>query len=122
MTGPPIVLDLDSAAIVLRAIRSQTDFREFALGAGAVMADHVHVVVGVPGDPDPSDLLRILKAYASRALTAERGKPASGTWWTQSGSNRRLRGETHVQAAIEYVRRQSRPLALWAMDRDRQSG
>ena len=115
MGGPPAILDREAAGIVLDAIRSQVAFREWALGACAVMADHVHVVVGVRDDPDPSDLLRVFKAYASRALNIQCARPRAGAWWTQSGSKRRLRGDGHVLAAIRYVREQSRPLALWVM-------
>lgn len=118
MGGPPAILDREAAGIVLDANRSQVAFPEWALGACAVMADHVHVVVGVRDDPDPSDLLRVFKAYASRALNTQRAWPQSGTWRTQSGSRRRLRGDGHVLAAIRYVREQPRPLALWAMEVD----
>ena len=38
------------------------------------MADHVHLVVGVPGDPDPHAMLRDFKAYGSRALSAGFGR------------------------------------------------
>jgi len=102
---------------VLASIQSQARFREWSLAACAVMTNHVHVVVGVPGDPPPGDLLRVFKAYASRDLNERRGRPLSGTWWTQSGSKRLLEGESHALAAVEYVRNQANPLALWAIAR-----
>jgi REP element-mobilizing transposase RayT len=80
------------------------------------MRNHVHLVVGVPGDPDPSTILRDLKAYASRALTAGFARPASGTWWTQSGSRRVLRDDAVLLAAIAHVRNQHEPLVLWIRD------
>ena len=77
------------------------------------MRNHIHLVVGVPDDPDPATLLRDFKAYASRALNRRWGKPTSGTWWTQSGSRRVLRGEPAVVAATEYVRSQRGAVVTW---------
>ena len=75
--------------------------------------DHFHVVVGVPGDPDPDDLLRDFKSYASGGLNKLWTKPASDTWWTTSGSKRKLPDHNAVLAAIEYVKNQPNPLLIW---------
>jgi REP element-mobilizing transposase RayT len=106
-------LTREQAAIVCRQLQATAEFRHWKLFAVAVMANHVHVVVGVPGDPDPSTLLRDFKSYAARELnkTATSGKPAR--WWTKSGSTRKLPDENAVLAAIRYVREQDWPLALW---------
>ncbi len=79
--------------------------------AVAIMRNHVHLVVGVPGDPDPALLLEGFKRYGSRALNrthAERRR-----WWTVSGSRRRLKTEPDVVATVEYVRGQEWPLVVW---------
>jgi REP element-mobilizing transposase RayT len=75
--------------------------------ACAVMANHVHLVLGVTGDPAPPVILRDMKRRASRALNADVG--ASPRWWTRSGSVRRLKTDEDVLAAVEYVRQQSCP-------------
>jgi REP element-mobilizing transposase RayT len=113
MKGEPIWLDAEDGAILLVQFRETAERRHWQLLAAAVMANHVHLVVGVPGDPDPADLLRDFKSYASRRLTERHGPPRSGRWWTQSGSRRKLPDEAAVRAAIEYVRRQYRPLAMF---------
>ena len=77
------------------------------------MRNHVHLVVGVPGDPEPDTLLRDFKSYASRALNHRWPKPASGTWWTQSGSTRKL---ADMPAAVRYAQEQEHPLVVWAAD------
>ena len=78
------------------------------------MANHVHWIVGVLGDPDPEDIMRDLKAYGSRALSKKWGKPASDTWWTENGSTRKLKDEAAVIETTDYVlRRQKAPLLLW---------
>jgi REP element-mobilizing transposase RayT len=76
------------------------------------MANHVHLVVGVPGDPDPARLLQAFKAYASRALNRDAG--GERRWWTESGSRRILRGSDAVVAAVRYVMGQEYPLVLWS--------
>jgi hypothetical protein len=75
------------------------------------MANHVHVVVGVPDDPSPAKLLQILKSYASRTLNENWRRPASGTWWTSSGSTRKLADDEAIASAVRYVREQSYILA-----------
>lgn len=82
-------------------------------GRLAAIANHVHHIVGVPGGPEPSDVMRDFKSYGSRALNARWPKPTSGTWWTQSGSQRKLANEPSVLAAVEYVREQEFPLVIW---------
>ena len=101
------------AEIIVDQLRETSDYRKQQLNAVAVMYDHIHVVVGVPGDPDPAELLRDYKSYASRALNARFGKPSSGTWWTASGSRRILKEDAALLSAIDYVRRQPNPLLLW---------
>ena len=72
-----------------------------------------HLVVAVIKDPDPEEILRDFKAYGSGRLNRTFGKPASDTWWTVSGSKRKLPNEPAVRAAVEYVRNQYDPLVLW---------
>jgi hypothetical protein len=67
----------------------------------------------VPGDPDPELMLRDYKAYASRALNRRWRKPDSGTWWTESGSKRKLKDEAAILAAARYIRDQEFPLVVW---------
>jgi hypothetical protein len=76
---PPIVLIVDQAAVLLEQFRETARFRRWLLKAAAVMYNHVHLVVGVPGDPDSDKLLRDFKSYASRALNRRWGKPPAGT-------------------------------------------
>lgn len=83
--------------------------------AAAVMSNHVHVVVGVPGDPDPATLLRDFKRSSSAALNRTQAVPRRA-WWTRSGSRRRLNAEPNVIAAMRYVRNQYRPLVTYQMN------
>jgi len=95
------------------------------------MSNHFHIVVRVAGDPDPEDLLRDVKSYASRKLNQDWTHGKRPTWWTRSGSKRRLKTGNDIVGAVRYVENQERPLALWinaelkqvpVNDDDRQSG
>ncbi|MBX9626554.1 MAG: transposase [Gemmataceae bacterium] len=113
LKGEPIWLTRDHADLLVPQFRETAGYRGWALFAAAVMANHVHLVVGVPGDPDPSDLLGDFKAYGSRPLNRRWGKPPPGTWWAEGGSKRKLPDEVAVFGGIRYVRDQEHPLAAW---------
>jgi REP element-mobilizing transposase RayT len=116
MTGRPVQLESEHAGDVLAQLRETADFRGWNLRAVAVLADHVHLVVGVPGDPEPSEMLRDWKAYTSRALTRRFGQPSAPRWWVDGGSKQRLRDDPNVAAAVRYVSDQSFPLVVWVAD------
>lgn len=113
MVGAPVWLAPEHTATVVDSLRRTSALRGWCLLAVAVMRNHVHLVVGVAGDPDPAGLLRVLKANSSRALNTRHGRKPAGRWWTQSGSRRVLRGETAVSAAARYVLEQYAPLVVW---------
>jgi REP element-mobilizing transposase RayT len=114
MKGPAVYFSLEQAKTVIAQFRETAAHRGWLLFAVAVMSNHFHVVAG--GGVNPEWMLRDLKSYASRALNRQWGKPASGTWWTTSGSKRRLPEEAAVAAAVRYVLRQERPLVVWSHD------
>jgi hypothetical protein len=63
-----------------------------------------------PCSKDPATLIRDFKSYSSRVLNQKYGKPESGTWWTESGSRRKLPDENAVQRAVQYVLNQQHAL------------
>jgi REP element-mobilizing transposase RayT len=113
---PPIYLNANQATALLAQFQETARYRCWFLAAAAIMANHVHLVVGAPGDPDPSDMLGDFKSYGGRAMNRQWGKPASGTWWTESGSKRKLPNEAAVLGAIQYVREQPGPLVVWVRE------
>lgn len=113
LIGDPIRVNLEQAEVLLPQFQETAAFRNWRLFAVAIMANHCHVVIGVPGDPEPKTLLQGLKSYGSRALNRKWKKPKSGTWWTESGSKRKLPEDPAVLAAIQYVVDQEHPLVLW---------
>jgi REP element-mobilizing transposase RayT len=115
LKGPPVYLLPEHAEVLLAQLQETAAHRHWILLAVAIMANHVHLIVGVPGDPSPADVLRDFKSYGSRALNRRWGKPESGTWWTESGSKRKLPNEAALGAAILYVQEQDRPLVIWVL-------
>ncbi len=100
--------------MLLGQFRETAAYRRWLLCGAAVMGNHVHLVVGVPGDPNAEDLMRDFKAYGSRALNQRWGKPRNGSWWTGGGGSRRkLPNATGVRAALAYLRNQPNPLLIW---------
>jgi REP element-mobilizing transposase RayT len=115
MKAPPIYLDLEQAEALLDQFQETATHRNWTLLAVAVMANHFHIVVEVPGDPDPGKVLADFKAYGSRKLNRAYGKPPSETWWTEKGSKRKLKDEQAVADAVNYVLyKQPHPLVVWS--------
>lgn len=118
LTGPPICLNRPQADAIFQQLYETASHRKWELRAVGIMAKHVHLVVGVLGDPSLGKVLGDFKSYASRVLNERWGKPESGTWWTEKGSKRKLRDEAAVLAAVEYVRNQANPLLIWIAGED----
>jgi REP element-mobilizing transposase RayT len=106
-----VLLDRPQAEAVADQLRETARHRRWQLLALAVMSNHVHLVVGVPGDPDPERLLADFKAWATRRLN--HGWEHREHWWVQSGSRRKKDGPEKVREAVEYVRDQPNALAVW---------
>jgi len=120
MKGPPIYFDLEKAETVLGQLQETAAYRRRVLRAVAVMYNHLHLVVQVPDDPDPGQMLADFKAYCSRALNRRFGTPPSDTWWTTKGSKRKLKNEEALAAAIYYVLyKQPNPLLVWSPETGR---
>lgn len=77
------------------------------------MSNHFHIVVGASEHLSGADVLKDFKSYGSRILNEQCGRPSSGTWWTTSGSKRKLPNSRSVEAAIQYVMEQEYPLVLF---------
>src|ERR1051326_2905264 len=119
MAGPAVYLTVDHATAVLEQFQETARYRGWELLAVAIMRNHIHVVVGVAGDPEPDTLLRDFKSYASWKLNRTFERPLSGTWWTESGSRRKLPNDAAVGGAARYGREQEYPLVVWVRGEDK---
>jgi len=102
------------AELLLDQLLETADFRQWTLFAVSIMANHCHVVVGVPGDPDPEKLLGDLKSYGSRILNRTGHTVPHDKRWTKSGSKRKLPDDQAVLNTIQYTIDQEFPLVVWA--------
>jgi len=120
MKGPAIYLDLEKAEALLAQFQETASYRGWTLRAVAIMASHFHIVVQVPGDPEPRKMLVDFKAYGSRVLNRRYSKPPSDTWWTTNNSKRKLPDELALANAINYVLyKQPNPLLIWSPETGR---
>ncbi len=110
LVSEPVRLALAHAEAVCEQVEETTAHRTWELLACGVMANHVHLVVGVNGDPDPDVLLRDFKSYASRRLNRQFGR--RDRWWTEGGSARKLRDDDATRRGVNYVRDQEFPLVI----------
>lgn len=117
LRGPPVHLTRPQAETLLAQFQQTAEYRHWLLVAAAIMNWHFHLVVGVEGDPEPERVLGDFKAYGSRVLNRCWGTPSSDTWWTTSGSKRKLANQFAVAAAVRYVQGQESPLVVWANPR-----
>ncbi len=113
MKGEPILLTAEQAGVVLEQFRETAAYRGWTLHAVAIMANHFHAVLSAPESVLTDAIMRDLKSYASRALNRKWAVPESGTWWTKSGSRRKLPDDRAVETAIRYVQNQRGCLALF---------
>ena len=113
LVGPPVRLIAEQARVLLTQFQETAMHRRWLLVAVGIMAQHVHLVSGVPGDPKPTKILGDYKSYGSRALNKRWTRPESDTWWTESGSMRKLKNERAIFAAVEYTRNQEFALLIW---------
>jgi len=112
MRGEPIRVTAEQAIALIAQFRETAAYRGWWLLAAAVMANHMHIVTGVPDDPAPTKILGDYKAYGSRALNRRWGEPPPGTWWTYDGSKRKLPDERAIRNGVIYVRDQPYALAV----------
>jgi len=113
--GPMIHLTTSHAEVLLAQFRETAGVRKWSLRAVAIMYNHFHIVVGVPGDPNPAKILGDFKSWGTRTLSKRFGEPLSETWWTERGSKRKLPTQNAIEAAIRYVLfNQPNPLVTWS--------
>jgi len=95
-----VLLDEKCRNIVLNAILSQCDFRNWFANAVHVRSNHVHIVVSAREKPEK--IMTILKSYSTRNLRDSGINKLR--FWTTHGSTKYLWTKEKLDAAIQYVR------------------
>ncbi|MFQ5430818.1 MAG: transposase, partial [Phycisphaerae bacterium] len=108
--GPAVRLTAENARVCVAAFREVGEKYGLTIHAGAIMANHVHLVVSSPESEGPR-MLNLFKGISSRRLGQAFGRQLSGSWWTTGGSRRLLPSERAFDHAVRYVRNQAHMLA-----------
>ncbi len=108
----PVKLDTEQAKALREQFLATANHRGWRLIAGAIMPNHVHLLVAATDEAAPEGIMRDLKAYSARRLNALAGTKRK--WWTRRGSRRYLSDQRAVVSAAAYVQRQQHPLLVWA--------
>jgi len=112
LKASPIYLDGAKAEIIIAQFQETAKYRTWEMHALAIMNNHFHIVVTADEEIQSADILGDFKSYASRILNRRYGKPASGTWWTESGSRRPLPHQKALEEAVDYVQYRN-PIRSW---------
>ncbi len=108
MNQPPTRLTGSNALSVAESLVDAARKRGWRIMRGAIMANHVHVVITECPD-DGEAVRRVLKGISQAALSDAVGE--NRRWWTRGGSDRYLHSEEAIVAAINYVAEQEYKLA-----------
>jgi REP element-mobilizing transposase RayT len=103
-----VLLSPEQALVVAEALVDAAHARGWRIVRGAVMANHVHVLVMDCPD-DGQGVRRILKGCSQAKLSDHAGE--NRQWWTAKGSDRYKHDWPAIEAAEEYVARQPSILA-----------
>ena len=109
------VLDHESRAVVLAALRGHCTHRGWNLLAMHVRSNHVHAIV--EAEIRPERIMNEFKAYASRELNRLGRHAPERRRWARHGSTRWLWKDQDVREAIRYVvEEQGEPMALFVAE------
>jgi REP element-mobilizing transposase RayT len=106
--GPMTLLSSTLALETANALVNAACARGWRIVRGAIMANHVHVVIMDCPDDGPA-VRRILKGNSQAALCEKAGQ--NRRWWTAGGSDRYKHSWEAIEAAIQYVAQQPGVLA-----------
>lgn len=115
MLQNPYVLDQESRAAVLAALRRHCAHRGWNLLAAHIRSNHVHAIL--EAETRPEKIMNEFKGYASRELNRLGSDEPGRKRWARHGSTRWLWQDEEVRAAIRYVvEGQGEPMALFVAE------
>lgn len=107
---PSVWLSPYAAVVVAESLAEAAADRGWRIVRGAIMANHVHVVLRDVPDDGPG-VRRALMGVSRKALTERVNESRPKRWWTAGGSDRYLHDERSILDAIRYVEGQRAMLA-----------
>ena len=110
MRHPAVTLSRKERQVVLTVIRDVCAHEDWFLHAAHVRTNHVHVVVSARTRPE--QVMKKLKAYASRELNRQFGRKPHR--WTRHGSTAWIWRPEKVDSMVDYVvQQQGKPMAVY---------
>ncbi len=100
---PTVRLTPEQTRVAAGAMINAAQERGWLILQGALMANHVHIVICRCPDDGPA-VRRVLKGTSQAALSRTAGTPRK--WWTTGGSDRYKHGMNAVRNAVDYVANQ----------------
>ncbi len=105
MNETAITLNTDKRMVAENAIKEACNYKGWKIHALNIRTNHIHIVIS-GYLTEPSEILRVLKAYSTRTLNMTYKTLIRKHWWTKKGSIRHLTDKKTVNAAIEYTENQ----------------
>ena len=96
---PSVYLDVEQALIAAHALVKAARDRNWRIVRGALMCNHIHIVVMDCPDDGPA-VRRILKGNSHAALAEHTGRRQR--WWTAGGSDRYKHDWQAIENAVNY--------------------
>jgi len=100
---PTVWLNTEQALVAAGALVQAARKRNWRILRGALMSNHVHLLVMDCPDDGPA-VRRTLKGNSQAALSASTGQ--RHRWWTAGGSDRYKHDGSAIDAAVDYIARQ----------------
>jgi REP element-mobilizing transposase RayT len=107
--GQTVHLTADQALVAAQSLCRAAEARGWRIVRGAIMANHVHVLVMDCPNDGPT-VRRILKGTSQAALNDHLGH--NQRWWTAGGSDRYKNDWPAIEAAVQYIADQPGKLAV----------
>jgi REP element-mobilizing transposase RayT len=105
---PTVFLTAAEALVAAQSLVESARARGWRIIRGAIMANHVHILVTDCPDDGPQ-VRRVLKGSSQAKLSEVHGSPR--VWWTTAGSDRYKHGQLAIETANDYIANQEFKLA-----------
>ena len=102
MPDTPLYLSDAMRQIVLDTVAEVVKYRKWILYAANVQKDHLHTLL-VAEEKLPDDIMKTIKAYATRRLREADLVRAKRRIWTEGGSTRWIKTSGQARNVVQYI-------------------
>ena len=102
MSDKPLYFSDAMRQVVLDTIAEVAKYRKWMVHAANVQKDHLHILI-LANDKSPDDVMKTLKAYATRRLRESHLVQSKRNVWTEGGSTRWVKTSEQARNVIRYI-------------------